>query len=168
MVVCFRLVVIILFTNISGCESCDLLYLNKWAGTHDIYREAASSEHASKSLLTCSQWCIENPSCLLLSWSPGSCWQVGYCGTQIVTEIVYNVGKEGTGWSYDTVCKICLVMWQLWTGFEKDIQWTLREWMYYSHTVWCSSQFCKQTGVVCLWWLWMDMWISCGEWNVCS
>ena len=72
--VCYILVAIILFMNTIVCESCDSLYLNKWTGTCPTFWDIPAPGNVSKSLSTCARWCIENPSCMMLSWSPGLCW----------------------------------------------------------------------------------------------
>ena len=98
MMACCRLIVIFLLTNMNVCESCDSINLYTWAGTDPAYRDAAAPENASESLLTCGRWCIENHNCVLLTWSPGSCWQVDRCGTQVVTETVYDLKRDRAGW----------------------------------------------------------------------
>ena len=90
-------VAIALLTNSIGSEGCDSLYLRERNGAVIVYRDTAAPENASKSLSACGRWCIENPSCVMLSWSPGSCWQVGYCGTQIVKNTVYNLMEDRNG-----------------------------------------------------------------------
>ena len=97
-----RLVLIILCGHaiilyISVCKSCDSIYLNEWVGIGPIYRETEGPENVSKSLSACSQWCMEKPSCMLLSWDPGSCWEVRLCGTVIETGLVYDLKKEPGG-----------------------------------------------------------------------
>ena len=87
---------IILFIYV--CESCDSFHLNKWKGIGPIYRETEGPANTLKSLSACSRWCMEKPSCVLLSWTPGSCWQVGLCGTLNVTGTVYDIKKKPIGW----------------------------------------------------------------------
>ena len=94
---CYLLIIIILSMNMIVCESCNSLYLNKWTGTGPAFLDIPAPANASKSLSTCARWCIENPSCMMLSWSPGLCWQVGYCGTEISTGLVYDLKKDSVG-----------------------------------------------------------------------
>ena len=95
---CYMLVAIILFMNTIVCDSCNSFYLNKWTGAGPVFRDIPAPGNASKSLSTCARWCIENLSCMMLSWSPGLCWQVGYCGIQIETGLVYDLKKDCVGW----------------------------------------------------------------------
>ena len=88
-----RLLLVIVYTRIIVCKSCDSFYVSKWKGTGPTYRQIEASTIASKSLHSCTRWCVEKPSCILLSWGPGSCWQVGFCGTRNVTEMVFDPKK---------------------------------------------------------------------------
>ena len=82
---------------ISVCYSCDSFYLTKWKGPEPPYYLTQGPANASKSPYACSQWCIEEPGCMLLSWTPGSCWKVGLCGTPDVTGTLYYLKKEPVG-----------------------------------------------------------------------
>ena len=66
-----RLLPIILDAFIVFCESCDSFHLIKWKGKYPIYYEIEAPGMASTSLFTCSRWCMEEASCVLLSWSLG-------------------------------------------------------------------------------------------------
>ena len=88
---------IILGSFIIVCESCDPIYLIKWKGKDLIHHEIEAPGKAATSLCTCSRWCLDKPSCMLLSWSPGTCWQVGLCGTLSVTGTVYTLKKDPIG-----------------------------------------------------------------------
>ena len=95
-----RSVVVIIFnTCITLSESYNSFYLHKWEGGDPIYRQAGAPENASKSLHACSRWCFQVAGCQFLSWSPGYCWQVGFCGTENVAERVYHLPKDPIeGW----------------------------------------------------------------------
>ena len=93
-----RLLLIVVGKRI-GCESCGPIYLNKWEGVGTIYHVVEAPKTASISLYACSRWCMEKSNCMILSWSPGSCWQVGHCGTANVTGKVYDLHKDAiSGW----------------------------------------------------------------------
>ena len=79
------------------CHSCDSFYLSKLSKMRPVYHETEALQSASKSLSACSRWCFDEPSCMLLSWTPGACWQVGYCGTVNVTGAVYGLKKDLIG-----------------------------------------------------------------------
>ena len=88
---------------ISVCDSCDSFSLNKWNGIRSIFRQTEGPVTASQSLSACSRWCVGTASCMLLAWETGSCWQVGFCGTQNVTGRVYDLRlkelvQDTAGW----------------------------------------------------------------------
>ena len=91
------------------CESCGSIYLNKWVGVNNIYHEVEAPDAASISLFTCSEWCMEKSSCMLMSWTPSSCWQVGCCGNLKVTGKVYDLKKDPVGRYLIWFCNICIV-----------------------------------------------------------
>ena len=89
-----RLLPFILGAFIISCEGCNSFELIKWKGNNPVYHQIEAPGTASKALFTCSRWCMEKSSCTLLSWSPGSCWQVGLCGSLNVTGAVYDLKKH--------------------------------------------------------------------------
>ena len=86
---------------IGMCQSCDPIYLNKLEGIGTLYHETQGPPNASKSLSVCSQWCLVKASCKFLSWDQGSCWQVGFCGTLMVTGVAYGLKTDHVGFVYD-------------------------------------------------------------------
>ena len=119
MAVCCLLVISLygfaIILRISMCKSCDSFYLNKWEEAGPLYRETEGSAKASKSLFVCSLWCAEKSSCTLMSWTPGSCWQVRPCGTLIVTGSVYDLKKGPVGWYLFCFADIYVLTRLLWT-----------------------------------------------------
>ena len=79
------------------CDSCDSFYLNKWEGINTLYRQTEGPANALKPLSACGRWCMEKPSCTSLAWDPGSCWQISFCGTPIVTGKLYYLTKDPVG-----------------------------------------------------------------------
>ena len=86
--------VFILCTYITICKSCDSFHFCIWEGECPVYLQRKAPGNMSKSLYACSRWCFENTTCILLSWDPGSCWQVGFSGFVGVTERVYKIRND--------------------------------------------------------------------------
>ena len=111
-----RLMYVILGPFIIVCESCDSFDFIKWERNYPVYHEMKAPGVASTSLFTCSRWCMDRSSCMLLSWSPGSCWQVGPCGTLNVTGTVYDLKKDAVNGRCSN-----LVLWYVqWNWFGRS------------------------------------------------
>ena len=71
--------------------SCDSLDLFRRATEPPPFLQQHAPSAASERLGLCSRWCVDTTGCLLFSWRPGMCAQVGSSGSEQVTTMVYIV-----------------------------------------------------------------------------
>ena len=99
---------IIYFAHSKSCNTAELLI---WTNGSYLHQYKQAPVVAAEYLSSCASWCMATDHCVMLTWSPGTCWQVAPIGIGepvLGTVYVPRVARGITG-EVD-IAKVCHVI----------------------------------------------------------
>ena len=67
---------VLLIMYFARSKSCSTVELLRWTNGSDLHQYKQAPVVAVEYLNYCANWCMATQHCVMLTWSPGTCWQV--------------------------------------------------------------------------------------------